>query len=152
MVFGDGNIIYNTEEFNGDMGPTMCNGELFGGIFARDVKTVDDFEKFARMVVDRFDYGDDYKDGASCLGKDEVSSGSEDSPFCLSSAWDTTFNLSDYGYVKNLSSHDVWIEDKNGTAMCLSPGDFDVYDYGRVCDGDDVKAVRIMRGELKPWD
>lgn len=126
--------LYNSTEFNGDMGPYMSSGEKllkidFRDIFYNENDSKSMKEKLQQVVlktIERFGYEDDYDDNSEfsdLFDQHELELDVLDLAVNKDDFWSNYFNYSDWGYIINISNKPFTVVDKKEKRVELLPKD-----------------------------
>lgn len=124
-----------SDEFNGDMGPTMYEGRKVVKKL-RLAETQDHFEKVVWDTVEAFGYSDEYdgEDPANAIRSwplvENVGT-SQDNPFDFNKeALSKIFHYSDYEYIVPYR-HSFFVKDSKGKSIEVKPRQLAVFSFGQ---------------------
>ena len=156
--------LLTSPEFNGDMGPNMKKGKVFGKAFidqVQDIKSFDDLilqtsEVFGKEVPDD-NYlihftdvfsADDFTNPEKhwkVYEEHRYSEWSEEAQDYVTrqhyedNPWVKYFHYSDFAYVKNLTKRPILLEDGDGMKFQLHPNDWCIFHFGKFWDVEEHK-------------
>ena len=123
-----------SEEFNGDMGVDMVNGETTIERLS-NAKTPVDFEKVVWDTICDFEYDDDYEEDdlsnmMETLHLSEGVGATAENPFEITEGvLERIFNYSDYEYIASYKA-DFFVKDRSGKVVKIAVGTPCVFCFG----------------------